>query len=840
MKPFRRVAALLLFFVAYVLVTNACGPFFPEAVFVQTSVPDGDYAEYLKGHLGVIQPGYHLRYLVVAYDWLNGAGLTAAEQEQALALEHFDSPIQSSSPIGDPPSPGLARWLAVRHAYGLPGEPRNTLASPGKPAAGPAAFTSDTAFLLTDRKLPGDEYQSFPNCLDDAFATAANTLTARKAAHTADAASLADWLSAQDAVFVNCAGGNSTPPAAPAEAPLWLRQDRLYQQAAANFYRTAYDNAAQQFGSIAADRTSPWRQTARFLLARTAIRRATVGQESSLPANLSGQQHAPYSKARSDALQAYRDTLARERAPRLRSARMQLQSILDDPSMATFHHSAAGLLDLIDLQLDPQMQAEVLTKRLTAPNRSQMPGTFRQALVDLHVYRSGSGPKPPSTTAPAPPTPELLAWTQAMAANTESPFDSSQADYSYARQARQRAAQAAPSAIAGWRLHQTTPWLVAAVTAVQPGDPALPELLRAIKNLPATSPARLTVTYHRLRLAGPTPEARDELLRLLPALAAQHESRSTLNLFTMLLRRTAPSFSDFLQTAASLPTTETDEDEDYAPLSTEPVESGLCRTSTSEADTPLFDHESATILNTRLPLRLLAEAAGNAGLPANLRFQIAQSAWTRAVLLGRPEVAKALSPLLTKCYASWQPVLGRYDAAATAADREAEGLLALMRFSSNEPVVRDGMQRVEGFATYSDYRDNWWPPSDLGGPPAGSDSAHDTGSRLPSFFGTVPAPRDVLPDPAFLSAEDRAAADGEIAMLRQIPCASDYFALSALAWQQAHPRDRRTADILGNAERVIRNGCSTKMTPELSHRLFTLVQTRYPESEWASKYTTWQ
>ncbi len=91
------------------------------------------------------------------------------------------------------------------------------------------------------------------------------------------------------------------------------------------------------------------------------------------------------------------------------------------------------------------------------------------------------------------------------------------------------------------------------------------------------------------------------------------------------------------------------------------------------------------------------------------------------------------------------------------------------------------------------------------------DSTQDVSLRLPELFATVPASRDVLADPPCLTLEDRAAADRDVAALRQIPCASDYFATAALKWQQAHPADLRTPDILGYAERVIPNGCSTRL-----------------------------
>jgi hypothetical protein len=199
-----------------------------------------------------------------------------------------------------------------------------------------------------------------------------------------------------------------------------------------------------------------------------------------------------------------------------------------------------------------------------------------------------------------------------------------------------------------------------------------------------------------------------------------------------------------------------------------------------------------------------------------------------------------MSPILTGCYPAWKQWLDDYDSAKTPDDRQIAGLLALMRFPSTEPLVRPGMERPEGFATYSEFRDNWWT--------AGSGNTYDTGPRSPAlpplFFNTTPATRAELPDPPFLTAADRAAADSEIAALRATPCSSDYFAAAALDWQKQHPPssnpDPRTITVLGWAERAVRNGCRTKATPDLNHRLFVIVQSKYPKSEWAKKYTTWE
>ncbi len=177
-----------------------------------------------------------------------------------------------------------------------------------------------------------------------------------------------------------------------------------------------------------------------------------------------------------------------------------------------------------------------------------------------------------------------------------------------------------------------------------------------------------------------------------------------------------------------------------------PPATNLCGMKGSQATTLLFNPDAATILNTRMPLTLLAEAAEDKSLPRNLSFQIAQSTWTRAVLLNQPDIAKRMSPILTGCYPAWKQWLEGYDNAANANDRHVAGLLALMRFPSNTPSVGDG-ERSDGFAGYSEYRDNWWGAS-TDAKPSTADNPNGTPE---TFFGTQPATRATLPDPPFLT-----------------------------------------------------------------------------------------
>jgi hypothetical protein len=566
------------------------------------------------------------------------------------------------------------------------------------------------------------------------------------------------------------------------------------------------------------------------------IRRATIGQITDLPAAAIAAPDAPYSEERANAQRAYAALVKQKEPARLTEARDALNAIYADRAMLQYHADAAGLVDFVNLRLDPAAQAEVLATRLTAPDRAQTPGRFQQALIDLRYYLY-----PPDTGAPTEknatrttPASPLFAWMNAIRApapvqptsdwDSPSPADSGKSGK-----------QVAANALAQWRASHAGTWLIAAMANTQPDDPAASDLLAAAAKLPKDSPAWIAATYNRLRLMPDAAAMRATLASM--ATDLQHTpQRSTTNLFQLLNQRTSPTLADFLQSAASLPAGFSDFDSDLPdPPDTKPVTS-LCNLPGSSAATFLFNPDAATILNTRMPLALLAQAAEDKQLPRNLSFQIAQSTWTRALLLNQPEIARRMSPILIGCYPSWKPYLDSYDSAATPDARRAAALLALMRFPSNEPLVRAGVEREDGFAGYSQYRDNWWNASDTAQPPTSDNPA----GKPSTFFGTQPATPAQLPDPPFLTAANRAVAEKEIAELRKTPCASDYFATAALDWQKQHPDDPRTPDILGFAERVVRNGCRTDATKELNHRLFVIVQTRYPKSEWAKRYKSWE
>lgn len=801
-------------------VGRTCGPSFPEAVFVRQQTPGAAYPKFVAGELGVIQGAYPIRHLAIAYDILNGRALTSGEKAEAVALQQR---MLNRFAEEEKPGTGLTAWLALRERIALPGG--YTPADAG---------TGAKATIDVERKVPGVDFQSFTNCLDDAFRVAAMTLETREREHGAGSAEVLEWVRGQDAVFSNSAGPRPVypwspkPAAAPVDevpdrtprdlgvgAPVWLQKDRAYQVAAARFYRTDFDGAIAGFRAVAADGASPWAKTARYLVARAMIRRAAVGQMKDVPPTKPGTERV-YADT-----EKVQDALKQAMPGRMAEARAVLEGIRVDPAMEAWHASAISLIDLIDARVDPAKQAGVLAERISAA-KEPAGSSYGQNLMDLTMVLNAIPER--DKPGPAQAGDGLRGWLTVMQAGKQTDESGSEITVTHSPEMEARA-------LGTWRRTKSLPWLVAAMSFAEPGGPGVGKMLASAKGVPESSPGWLTVTYHRLRLeGGPQAEVEGVLQRL-----DAGSDRSAVNLFQALLSVSSPTMVEFLRDGARIPAaTSTDGiEEDLDTTAGEQV----CGPKLRDMERALFAEDTATVLNQRMPVRLLAEAALSPALPPHLRFAVAQSAWTRAVLLDKPEVARAMAPVLIGCRESWRPVLEAHAAAGTAEERHVAGLLALMRFASTEPMVRAGEPRAEGFATYSQFRDNWWCGN---APYEGMDEKTADPKLRDRLFAQRLVPEGEVADPQFLTAADRGEAAEEVAALQKVPGAADYFAREALGWYEEHPADKVDLELLGEAERVMRNSCRSSASKELNRRMFVVVQGKYPGSAWARKYTTWE
>ena len=373
-------AALLAGLIVLPRYLDSCSPAPAELRF--TTYHNMLPAELARGQVGVLRPHFRRRSLLLAYRGLSGL---------PLLPDHAPAPDGPAAAVGD-------LWLQAR------------LLVPGASVMRPIDPT---------KKVPGQDYQFYANCLDDAFATATATLQKRIAQWGARSPQLAEWLRGQDQVFQNCSAGPAIPAPVPAGDRL-LSADRDYQIAAAEFYAEQYDRAAADFDKISADASSPWHDTARYVAARVRIRQGTMGKD----------------------------------AAKLRDAGARLEAVAKDPAAARWHAPAEALLGFVRAQTEPQKQLVVLGSQLmqTGP-----PGQLERVLTD---YTSIWDRMETDKAFVPPPDSDVAQWIAA--------FQSGQPAID-----TWRARKTMPWLVAALQKAQTSdPELIAAAHAVKPGSPA--------------------------------------------------------------------------------------------------------------------------------------------------------------------------------------------------------------------------------------------------------------------------------------------------------------------------------------------------------------------------------
>jgi hypothetical protein len=243
-------AALLASFVGILGVwptgLESCAPGPLQALFTPVSEPL-DMHEFVKGNIGILQPQFRRRYLLVAYRDLNG---TASQDEQTYLLP----PTVQNNQWAENPAQS---WLQARSKV-------------------EGAAQVQYGYLNPYRSNPATN-SYYLNCNDDAFLTAKQTLESRVAKLGASSQRVKDWLAAQDMVFKNCSEGSAIPPPLPASADPLDRADRAYQIAAAHFYSGQLDQARDEFIAIGRDAKSPWSDFGPYLAARAMIRAGALG-----------------------------------------------------------------------------------------------------------------------------------------------------------------------------------------------------------------------------------------------------------------------------------------------------------------------------------------------------------------------------------------------------------------------------------------------------------------------------------------------------------------------------------------------------------------------------------
>lgn len=623
--------------------------------------------------------------------------------------------------------------------------------------------------VFRSREKP-NEYETYLNCQGGAFENAAATLEARIKQLGPDNPAVKQWVEAQDQVFANCSEGQHLPAALPVDADARLHADRQYQIAAANFYAGNFDQASSLFKSISLDTKSPWHLTAPYLEARTLLRKASLG--------------APETKKQA-----------------LTESESQLNKILKDPELKASHEDAGRLLKLVRLRLRPEETLHELGTSLATKNAHE---NLKQDLWDytllLDDFVMDDDDSEAAKSKPISPSlrgDDMTDWIVSFQIDNAENLDHS---------------------LQRWEATGSTPWLIASLAGIDSKHAKTSSLLRAAANIPPTSPAFATASYHSIRIdiaAGRFAEARTKLDDLL----AKHRSRfnqSALNLFLHQRLLVSENLSDFVTYAQRLPAG-LSWDEDGREIPADPDEAEENKKTLSETH---FDEDAGRILNEGMPLALLKEIVSNHTLPVARRIDVAQAVWLRAVLLGDNTTANAVAPELKTLVPEMAPALDSFLSNRQPDAKKFTAIYTWLKFPGLEPVIDIGVGRGTPLGEQDSYRDNWW-------------------CRAAFQEKKAAVTADEPSAPIFLSPQQKAVAQRESAALAALGAAPNYLARQVVDFATRNPTDPRVPEALHLVVQSTRYGCTDKQTGRWSKTAYDLLHHRYPNNAWTKKTPYW-
>ncbi len=623
--------------------------------------------------------------------------------------------------------------------------------------------------VYRNREKP-NQYETFLNCQMDAFENAVATLNARIAKYGAESVAVKTWVEAQDQVFSNCSEGKQIPAPVTADADSALRADRDYQIAAANFYATNFDEATRGFDSIAKDNSSPWQMQAPYLAARSLIRKASLA--------------APENKTQP-----------------LSDAEQRLRSILGNRRLSSTHNASSRLLDLVRLRLRPAERLKELAKKLITRNNASL----KQDLWDYTVLLDGfleTSDAEKAKFASDARADDLTDWIVTMQSSTPAARDHS---------------------LERWRSNRLKPWLVASLSKIQGTEAQAAELIAEALKVEPGPAAFPSATFHAARLlieSGKKDDARrllDELLKI------TWFDASTRNLLLSLRMRVANSLVEFLTFSPRRPETFSWNDDGREVPAGDSTETQVLQ------PRDFFDLDATTVFNKHLPLSVLKESAKSTVLPPQLRHDVLQAAWLRAVLLNDLKTADQLTPVMKSSFPGLASYLDKFASTQTPEAKRFAAIFMWLRTPGLEPVVDWGLGREKPIAEHDTYRDNWWCSAAYPGIATESEDK----DALPSFTAEDKS------TPGFLTAAETAAATREYAIINGFGAAPNYIARQVIQWANTSPTDPRVPEALHLAVNSTRYGCSDKNTGRWSKAAFDLLHRRYSNSVWAKKTKYW-
>jgi len=780
MKNIAKLLSLFLLFSFLVQSVMACGPFTVDPLFSFSRHADYPLNNYAKGNIGIVPTSYGRMSLFLFYRQLNNLPLSAMEQTQFTKA--LSERIGSYVPDGDDP-PAAAR-------------PKNEATEQWKKTR--AKVFAGNPKLEVEKRLP-DEYFYYTSCLDDAFRNAANTLDARITKYGINE-DVKEWLNGQDTVFANCSESNKIPANVSDNSPDWLKKDRDYQIGAALFYSEKNVEARRQFQKVAKDNNSVWKNTAKFVIARTYIREASFIDESEADftpeSNANWANTYPGTNTNIRVVAKSADQKKTEKSELYQKAENELKEIIADNSMKDFHGSANRLLGLVGFRAKPREQRRKLAETLVQKGEN---ANFYNDLVDyiwlldkVDAEASEAGIEREAKEAEKAGKEPSYDYDLKRQDISNAELGADLTDWLFTYQT----ADGFAHSLDKWKQTRSLAWLVAALTKADKNSNDLAELLNEAEKIKADSPAFATGKHHQIRLlieTGKRAEAKQKLNEVLAN--SDKYARSTQNDFLSQRMQLAENLDDFLKFAQRRASTfvwSDDTNEEGDDLKND-------KALAIWKDRPMFDYDSVEIFNEKMPLSTLRQAALNPSLPNHLKKFLVIAVWTRAFVLGNTRIQTEFTPLMTK-FAPEYRVL--------AANSEANSLLAVGRNPSIQIYVPTGYGRGEtGTNSIDSIRGNWW----------------------------CVEKRSSADYPAFLTAAQRTESASEQNKLANAGESATFLARRAVEFANKNMTHPNTPEILHLAVRSTRYGCKDPDTLKFSKAAFDILHKRFPRSEWTKK-----
>ncbi len=460
----------------------------------------------------------------------------------------------------------------------------------------------------------------------------------------------------------------------------------------------------------------------------------------------------------------------------LETARRKLREIIRNPKLSRWHAAAEDLLSFVELRLEPDASLKMLAEKLISGGDNPR---FEQDLADYTwlMDRRVQGNDP------------LTSWIRLFQ-------DASASD-----------------GLRAWRENGSLAFLLAAaVHSPAQGDGAR-ELVDALGAVPRDWPGYSTALFHRARLLlglGRAEQARRLLDHGLDSLPLPTSSR---NLFRELRLTLATDLEEFRRYAVL----ESRNTYDYRPRNRR----------------ELFSIYASRSLSEEAPLSVLADLALQNPWPDELTGEVAQAAWTRAVLLGEWETADRIAPLLRRIFPEARPHLDELSRAATPPQKSFVAALTLLRLPGFHAYVSAGGLRLDAADRLHAYRHNWWC-----GPDSMSQTYYDHYRRGLSSDELLVS---LSPSRAagFLSESEKEAGRSERQRLDSMGAGANALGRLVFDYELVEPDDPRLPEALHRVVRATRFGCDDTLTSEHSRRAYRILHRRFPGSRWARATPYW-